>query len=72
MRYDPEVKDGMEAYGRPEITCPVCGRLRHGGDSFEAKDEGEHECESCGNTYRWSRNVSVDYSMEIIKPKKTT
>lgn len=57
-----------------EITCPskTCDQVRHGGDSWEASDEGEHTCEKCGMRYEWSRDVSVDYdTIEIINQKLT-
>lgn len=45
-----------------EITCPKCGYVRHGGDSWESPDEGEDDCEECGHRYEWYRNVEVTYS----------
>lgn len=55
-----------ELWAEDEITCPRCKELRHGGDSFEASDEGEDECDNCGAKYKWARDISVTYSTEII------
>jgi hypothetical protein len=52
-----------------EIVCPWCGEVH--GDSWERhSNEGEDDCQSCGKSFRWSRNVTVDYSTEKkeVKP----
>ena len=60
----PDAEEDLTA--EDEITCPRCKRLRNGGDSFEASDEGEYKCDNCGALYSWSRDVRVTYSTEII------
>ncbi len=49
-----------------EVTCPYCGDAGH--DSWEIdfgpglEGEAEIDCDSCGNKYIASREVSVTYS----------
>ena len=52
--------------GRDEITCPICGY--EVGDSWEYdSDYGECECEGCGASLEWSREVEASYSAEVKK-----
>lgn len=48
-----------------EITCPYCNSSQS--DSWEAPDEGDYECETCGGTYGFQRNVEVSYSSKRLK-----
>ena len=48
-----------------EITCPYCNSSQS--DSWEAPDEGDYECETCGGTYEFQRNVEVSYSSTPFK-----
>jgi uncharacterized Zn-finger protein len=43
-----------------EITCPWCGEVHR--DSWERDDEGEDDCQECGKTFEWTRNITVEYS----------
>ena len=46
-----------------EITCPYCRHVNH--DSWEVgSDDGELECDECGKTFTFTRNVSVTYTTE--------
>lgn len=55
-----------ENWDKSEITCPICG-YEHS-DSWEYdSDCGELECEGCGATLGWSREVEVSYSAEVKK-----
>jgi len=45
--------------GTQEITCPWCGNEI--GDSWECGDDGKEECENCGHSYSYERNVDVTY-----------
>jgi DNA-directed RNA polymerase subunit RPC12/RpoP len=47
-----------------EITCPWCGCEQ--GDSWEANDSDEHECDYCGREYEHTRDVDVTYCTEKI------
>ena len=43
-----------------EITCPHCGY--EVGDSWEFScDWGDHECEDCGNEFKYERHTEVTY-----------
>lgn len=43
-----------------EICCPFCG-YEHS-DSWELRsDDGDTDCGSCGKTFTYRRNVTVDY-----------
>jgi hypothetical protein len=46
-----------------EIVCPYCGQ--EVSDSWEYPEYGEHECD-CGQTFNYSRRVSVTYFSEKI------
>lgn len=49
---------------KSEITCPYCGYRREG---WEMEDEEDNfECENCGSTFSYQREVSVSY---CSKPK---
>ena len=50
-----------------EITCPGCGHEQ--GDSWEAANEGEHDCEQCGLRYSHVREVTVEYRTGPCCPK---
>ena len=64
-QYDIE-DDRPNTYGRDEITCPFCG-YEHG-DSWEnSSDDGKQECEGCGKSFSWTREVSVSYNSYPIK-----
>lgn len=55
-----------ENWDKSEITCPICGYEYS--DSWEYdSDCGELECEGCGATLEWSREVEVSYSAEVKK-----
>lgn len=44
-----------------EIVCPYCGYTHH--DSWELQeDDGDMDCESCGETFEYFREVQVSYS----------
>lgn len=43
------------------IICPYCGDKNE--DSWEVEgDSGEIECDECGNTFEYERDVTVDYT----------
>jgi hypothetical protein len=46
-----------------EVVCPWCGYIHH--DSWEI-DNGEFECNNCGNKMEVVKEVSVTYSTEKI------
>lgn len=48
-----------------EITCPWCGHAQS--DSWEAEDEGLHECANCENHYRHTRDVEITYKTAKIE-----
>jgi len=52
-----------------EITCPWCGSEQ--GDSWEASDSGEHECDNCGHPYSHEREVSATYGTKKILSEPT-
>lgn len=55
-----------ENWDTSEITCPICG-YEHS-DSWEYdSDYGDIECEGCGATLEWYRDVHVSYSAEVKK-----
>lgn len=43
-----------------EVVCPYCGREHC--DSWEYSDDGTEECNDCGKTFNYTRNVTVEYS----------
>jgi transcription elongation factor Elf1 len=47
-----------------EITCPYCGKAMECSYELMADntDCGETECESCGESFAWSAQVSITYS----------
>lgn len=47
-----------------EVVCPWCGYEYT--DSWELSDEGDEECPNCWKPFRYSRDVTVDYSTEKI------
>ena len=59
----------IDCEGTSEIVCPWCGVEYM--DSFEMggyhNNDGEDKCESCEKPFRWSRNITVDYSTERIE-----
>ena len=64
-RKQVEAFDGKTDF-EGEITCPWCGDV--GMDSWEAADEGTHECGNCLNEYEHTRDVDVTYSTSKIEP----
>ena len=52
-------------YGEDEIQCPHCGIKQS--DSWEYGDDGHIDCDSCGSSYCYTRDVSVSYSTCIVK-----
>ena len=55
-----------ENYDTSEITCPICGY--EFSDSWEYdSDCGELECEGCGATLEWSREVCLSYEAKVKK-----
>jgi len=48
-----------------EITCPWCGSEQ--GDSWEADEDGEQECENCEHSYKHQRNIEVTYCTEKVE-----
>jgi len=52
-----------------QIVCPYCGE--EVSDSWELDGEcGEFDCESCGNTYKWERVVTIEYSTRKKKNRR--
>lgn len=47
-----------------EVVCPWCGYEFT--DSRELPDDGEEECPNCWKHFKFSRDVTVDYSTEKI------
>lgn len=47
------------------ITCPYCGTEI---ESWEMEDDDDNYiCESCGSTFSYSRNVTVEYCSQPVK-----
>ena len=62
-RFDIEEEKNWDT---SDITCPIC--KSEFGDSWEYdSDEGERECEGCGATLEWYRDVCVSYSAKVKK-----
>lgn len=66
---DKRIKKDIETFKgntdfTSEITCPYCGYVY--GDSYEIED-GEEDCNRCGNRFYVTKEVSVDYSTEKVK-----
>ena len=59
-----------ECWGTHEMVCPYCGEEQS--DSWEySRDDGTVECGSCSRQFRYTRNVSVDYTTHpIIGPHR--
>lgn len=53
-----------------EITCPYCTSTI--GDSWEMEDEGEYDCDSCGGTFKYEREVEVTYTSKKVKGPEIT
>lgn len=51
-----------------EIVCPHCG-YEHG-DSWEAPDDGEDDCEECGKPFRFVRDITVRYSTTKVREER--
>ena len=47
-----------------EITCPYCGYAMT--DSWEMDDYGTHDCDECGEEFRYSQDVTVRWSTERV------
>jgi len=51
------------------VTCPWCGYEEQ--DSFELEDDGEYDCNSCGEPFVVCRIVNINYSTaKVIKEVK--
>lgn len=51
------------------LGCPFCGYEVV--DSFELPDEDdEYICPQCGSKLKYSREVRVSYSVEVVKEKE--
>ena len=58
-----------EHSGTPNAVCPHCGY--EGRDSWElgggSDETGETECGRCERIFRWSREIEVTYTTEVIE-----
>ena len=64
--FSPAEDKVEEAYGERNITCPYCGDENV--DSWEmGSDDGEEECQTCGSTFSWQREVSVTYNSQPVR-----
>ena len=62
MKDDEDIDDENEQ----EITCPVCGYEE--GDSWESSEsDDDHECQRCGSTFSYEREISVTYGSTMVK-----
>jgi len=43
-------------------TCPKCGHIHRDAWEWGSDEDGEKECDSCGEAFRWSRHVSISWS----------
>lgn len=43
-----------------EVVCPHCGEELM--DSWELYEEGEYQCDECGEEYHYERNIIVTYT----------
>ena len=48
-----------------DITCPYCGTEIESWEMEDYKDE--YICESCGSTFSYQRNVTVEYCSQPVK-----
>lgn len=54
-----------EPFDTEEIVCPYCGYEHQ--DSWEMEDDdGDIDCDECGKTFYFTRNVEVTYSTSRI------
>ena len=60
-----KIEGEIERNCEHEITCPNCGH--ENSDSYEYSDDGEEECQTCGATYEYHREVSCTYDTTIVK-----
>lgn len=51
----------------PEIVCPYCG-YEHGDSSEVCADNGDYDCHECGETFFYTRNITIYYSTERKEP----
>lgn len=51
-----------------EIVCPCC-RYQFS-DNYERDDDGVLECPNCDKPFRYTRDVTISYTMEALKREK--
>lgn len=52
---------------RPDMTCPYCGAeidIDAGDFNIEQDSKHQYECETCGKTFLFTAEISVDYYPE--------
>ncbi len=52
--------DEFDTYNKDTIICPLCGYYYL--DSWEFKEGGELECESCNGEFHFERNHFITYT----------